>query len=307
LNKRLHPEDLALVREWSASLAECGMAPSSIERLCKRMRGFLGVTHNGLLAATPADLAAFAATKAAHLKGGIPEPLRMGILLRGRSLRETVQALRTFYTWAAERALVDPNRTPVTGLRLPPPAPRRGVLILRDGPAYDRLLHTPSKADDVAIVWCLAHGLRVEDVVRLRVEDVDLDRRELWLSNRVMPLTPRGAEALRPIIELRQHFAAGGLVFATTRGRRLRPEHVHRALRRLAEQAQVRRRTRVTVAGFRQLFLARAMRRGVAADVLPALLGIPLPRPLGPHTTPRQDRVHRELRRVTHRWSRWIG
>jgi hypothetical protein len=39
--------------------------------------------------------------------------------------------------------------------------------------AYYRLLHTPTeRPDDTAIVWLLAHGILLQDIVRLRVDDV---------------------------------------------------------------------------------------------------------------------------------------
>jgi hypothetical protein len=186
---RLEPEDLQLVDEWGRALAHNGTAPSRIGRLTKRVRGFARVTQAGLLDAGREDVAAFAASRAARLRGGHVDPLR--VVLRGRSLRETVAALRVFYGWCADRRLIDVRRAPIAGLRLPPAA-SRPTLSVAQARSYDVALHHPGPPHYRAMVWLLAFGLEPPEIVRLRATDVDLQRRVVSRSQTLSAL-PRPA------------------------------------------------------------------------------------------------------------------
>jgi integrase len=296
---RLEPGDLQLVDEWGRALAHHGTALSRIGRLTKRVRGFAQVTESRLLQATQQDVAAFAASRAAQLPGGHVDPLKL--VLRGRSLRETVAALRAFYGWCADCRLIDLRRAPTTGLRLPPPA-SRPPLSIAQARFYDATLHAPGPPHYRAIVWLLAFGLEPREIVGLHAADVDLERREVLLPGRTMPLTSRAVEALRPWVELRQRFSFGGWLFAGKHGVRASRFCVHDAVRRLAPHRAVR------ACGFRELFIARGFRRGIAADCVPGLLGVQLPRWLRAYIgNPTPERLHAELHRITRRWRRWIG
>jgi integrase len=205
----LASEDLHLVDEWGRALAHNGTAPSSVGRLTKRVRGFAQVTQSGLLQATREDVAAFAVTRAAQLPREHMDPLK--VVLRGRSLRETVAALRAFYGWCGDRGLIDLGRAPIAGLRLPPPASRPPLSIVQ-ARYYDATLHQPGPPHYRTIVWLLAFGLEPLEIVRLQATDVDLERREVRLPRRTMPLTSRAVEVLRPGLELRQRFFLRGMV-----------------------------------------------------------------------------------------------
>jgi integrase len=296
---RLEPEDLQLIDEWATALTANGTAPSRIGRLTKRVRGFAQVTQVGLLEAGREDIAAFAVSRATRLPGEHVDPLK--VVLRGRALRETVVALRAFYGWCADYRLIDLRRAPTTGLRLPPPA-SRPPLSIAQARFYDATLHAPGPPHYRAIVWLLAFGLEPLEIVRLQATDVDLERREVRLPRRTMPLTSRAVEVLRPWVELRQRFYVGGWLFVGKHGRRASRFCVHDAVRRLAPCRTVR------ACGFRELFIARAFRRGIDADCVPGLLGVQLPRRLRPYVgVPTPERLHAELHRITRRWRRWIG
>jgi integrase len=300
----LRPDDRALVDEWAATLTKTGMAPSAVARLAKRVRGFAEVAQHGLLEARKEDIAALAALIAARLHDGHIDPLKA--TLRGRSLRETVKALKGFFAWAAERRLVDPSRTPVAGLRLPMPRPHPGIRRLgRRALPYDRLLHVDGPPHYCAIVWLLAFGLDWKEITGLMPADVDLEARQVRLPTRTMPLTAAAAAALAPWVEDRQRHHATSFLFPGRRGRRATRFLCQDAVRRLAEQAGIRR---VNMTGYRQLFLARCLRRGIAIDCVPDLLGIPLHPRLRPHVSiPTRERLHTELYRLARRWRRWVG
>jgi integrase len=296
---RLESEDLQLVEEWGMALAHNGTAPSRIGRLKKRVRGFAQVAQAGLLEAGREDVAVFAASRAARLPGEHVDPLK--VVLRGRALRETVVALRAFYGWCADYRLIDLRQAPTTGLRLPPPA-SRPPLSIAQARFYDATLHAPGPPHYRAIVWLLAFGLEPLEIVRLRATDVHLERREVRLPCRTMPLTSRAVEALRSWVELRQRFSVGGWLFTGKRGRPATRFCVHDAVRRLAPRPTVR------ACGFRELLIARAFRRCIAPDCVPGLLGVQLPRRLRPYVgVPTPERFHAELHRITRRWRRWIG
>jgi integrase len=261
----IRDDDRELVAQWAASLAAAGMALSRIGRTTKRVRAFAEIAEHGLLPATREDLAAFVASRAAQLPGRHVDPLN--VTLRGRSLRETVQALRAFYQWAASNRLVDLSQAPVTGLRLPRPANREPLGIVQARP-YDGTLQEPGPPHYRAIVWLLAFGLEPCEIVRLRASDVDLERREVRLPLRIMPVTSRAVGELRPWVELRQRFSVGGWLFPGKHGRHASRFCVHDAVRRLARRRSVR------ASGFRDLFVARAFRRCIAADCVPGLLSV---------------------------------
>jgi integrase len=307
---RVRRKDLELVAEWCASLAEVGTTPSAVAKAGKRVRAFAQIAPNGLLEASREDVAAFAASRAARLPGGHADALQA--TLCGRSLRQTVAALRQFYDWAAVRGLVDLRRAPTAGLRLPPP-PRRTPLGIVAARAYDRvLLHASGPPRDVALVWLLAFGLTPQEITALRPADVDLEGREVRLPHRTMPLTPRAVDALRPWVQFRQHLPAGEWLFCGKHGKRASRSAPCNALRLLARQcdsrvAEASLGRAVTAAGLRQLLIARAIRRGIAVDCLPELLGVPLPRKLRRYVGPvSRERLHRELHKISRRWRRWI-
>jgi hypothetical protein len=298
---RLRQEDRKLVAEWCAQLAATGMAPSIVVRVGKRVRGFAEVAQTGLLAATGQDVAAFAVSRARRLHTGYADPLKA--TLRGRSLRETVKALRDFYAWASSCGLVDPRAVPTTGLRLPPPGRHRrshGV----GGRPYDSLLHVTGPVHYRAIVWLLALGVEPREILWLMPTDFDFERREARLAKRTMPLTGPAVAALRPWVE-QQRFHGAQWLFPGRRGGRASRFMLQHAVRRLAARGKIR--GPVSMIGFRALSLERCVRRGIAADCVPDLLGVPLPPQLRSCVAPTRERLHRELFRVTRRWRRWIG
>jgi site-specific recombinase XerC len=284
---RIPPEDLELVAGWCASLAVAGMAPSAVVKAGKRVRAVAQSAQAGLLHATRDDLAAFVASRAARLHAGHVDPLQA--TLRGRSLRETVKALRAFYAWAAEHQLVNPRDVPTGGLRMRYPLPRERIR-LQLGRRYDRLLHVQGPPHYVAICWLLAHGLEWRE--NLKPDDVDLERREIRLARRTMPITASALAVVCAWVGARQRLHAGQWLFGE-QGRRPTRYVFQDCVQRLSKLAGLRRRVRME--GFRHVFLLRCLHRGIAADCVPDLLGVELPPALKLHVTPPSDeRLHHE-------------
>ena len=65
----------------------------------------------------------------------------------------------------------------------------------------------------VTIVWLLANGILLQDIVRLRVDDVDAEHRDVRSLGRNMPVTSKGVAALRPWVEDRNRFRTGDWLF----------------------------------------------------------------------------------------------
>ena len=300
---RLCPEDLQLVAGWAAALVESGIAPSIVARLAKRVRGFAEVAQHGLLAARGQDVAVFAVSRAARVGAGHADSLKL--VLGGRSLRETVKALRGFYAWASSHGLIDPQAMPTNGLRLPPPPRHPPLHTTLQGRRYDNLLHVKGGPPHyAAVVWLLALGLQSREILSLMPADVDLGRRDVRLPARTMPLTRAAVTALRPWVE-RQKLHGAQWLFQGRNGRRASRFMLQHAVRRQAGRGKIH--GLLSMSGFRALFIGRCLRRGIAADCVPALLGVPLPATLRPYVAPTPERLHAELYRLTRRWKCWIG
>jgi site-specific recombinase XerD len=196
-----------------------------------------------------------------------------------------------------------------------PPLRRPG----RVGPTlarwFDRLLLASAIDRDRALVWLLAHGLRVNEVVALRPDDVDLAGGRVRVRGRheptrAVPLSPRGIQRIDP--------------WATERRRGTYPwlfpgpdEDHHAALtlprqivRRLAEHVFPGRpaiQQRINAAGFRDVFLTRAIAHRVSPLFLTETLGLErLSHARAYMQTRDMDHAHRELDRLCGRWRRWI-
>jgi integrase len=141
-------------------------------------------------------------------------------------------------------------------------------------------------------VWLLAFGLTPGEILRLTPSDVDVEAREVRLPARTMPLTAAAVAALRPWVE-RQHFHGAEWLFVGRHGRRASRFVLQHAVNRLAVRGEVC--GRVSMTGFRALFLARCLRRGIAIDCVLDLLGIQVPATLRPYAPHRGASARRAL------------
>ncbi len=299
------PQDADVIAEWAASLTAGGWTRTSAARAGKRVRAFARFTAGGILNATRDELVRFFAARAGTAGQAFDA------FHRGEGWRKSVRAIRQFWTWAARRGLVSADRTPLDGIRHLP-SQRRPPLTLASGRAFDRVLHAPSPPRDAAILWLLAFGITAAEIVRLTPDAVDLERREVHVLGRIIPVTARAAAALSPWTS-RKHLGDHHWLFPSAKpSRPAAPGVVGNVVRRAAWRTfprpqQDHLRARVSVAGFRQLYLVRALRRHVGADCIADLLGIeslPTLRRYAGQVT--RERLHRELGRITRRWKRWV-
>lgn len=137
---------------------------------------------------------------------------------------------------------------------------------------------TRTQRDRVLLMTMLYQGLRVSELCKLRVEDVDFKRKFLWVrqgkgsKDRCLPLVKRFAPILRGWVGGRQE----GWVFPSRKGGRLKPRGVQLLLKRIAEAAGLRNATaprRVSPHKLRHAFATRMLERGAHIEAVRDALG----------------------------------
>jgi integrase len=300
--------DARVIAEWATAMRHGGWTRAGVERGAKTLRRLARFCPEGVLRAGRTEILTFAAAKA----NGLPA----SALMRSASWHRAVRLLDGFYAWAARRFGL-PDGSPMAKLRRLPRAggPSATEATVGAWRRYDRVLNVDGVSPRTrAILFVLAHGLTPAELSQLQLEDVDLVGQALHVGGpraRRIPLSARVIDVLKAWLAVRPS-APWCFPSATAPEQRISRRAVYEAVAHAAvrafprpQQAELRRRIRP--GGFRELFVARLLRRGVAADVLGAVLGerrITLPRRgLVPVTA---ERLIRELTRARRRWRRWI-
>lgn len=196
-------------------------------------------------------------------------------------------SVREFFGHLAGLGLID--RDPSTGIHPPRATDRLGLprpLALRE---VHRLL---ARADrraalalrDGAIVHFLAvAGLRAAELRALDIEHLDHETRDLAVlgrrgrRGRLLPLSTASFQAIEGYLDgARPHLARATdrpsrALFLTTRGQRLRPEHVARVLDRFG--AEIGSKVLLTPAVFRATLAQELHRGGLDLDATRLVLG----------------------------------
>ena len=132
---------------------------------------------------------------------------------------------------------------------------------------------------NVAILNLMARaGLRVSEVVNLRLKDVELNQRKgsvkvkagKGLKERVVPLPLQARRALREYLGVRPE-SAGDLLFVSKTGKKMSARDVQRLVSKAAWLAGIGRK--VTPHTLRHTYATRALRNGVDLATLARLLG----------------------------------
>jgi len=219
-----------------------------------------------------------------------------------------LHAIRSFYRFLYRRGVV--LQDPGAALRLPGQAQRlpREILTVREA---RRLIartdtRTPQGLRDRALLETLyATGIRVSEMAKLRVEEVDLEERVLHVvlgkgrKDRYVPLTSAAAEAIAAyLLEGRPRLLAGRAraeLFVGNEGGRLTGTPVAHILKACAKRAGVGKR--VTCHVFRHSVATHLLRGGADIRHVQELLGH-----ASLATTERYTRVEvQDLRRVIER------
>ncbi len=252
---------------------ERGLSPRTLDaygRDLVRLMNFLegrGVPRPG--EATAADLREFVY----HLKD-------QG--LQATSIRRNLSAIRTYYAFLiAEGAVVtDPTErldAPVIWRRLPDVLSRAEVERLLDAPNLGDRLYWRDRA---LLEFGYASGVRVSELIALRVRDLDLDDGFAIVlgkgsKERLVPVGQSALRALRVYLrELRPSLERGagkGVVFLNNRGTPLSRMGVWKILRGQVERAGITKR--VTPHTLRHTFATHLLEGGADLAAVQEMLG----------------------------------
>lgn len=239
-----------------------------VGRLIEFLRTTRAVQRPG--AATPADLREFAY----HLKDRGLGP---------SSIRRNLSAIRTYYAFLLAEGLVvtDPSEQiepPGAWRRLPDVLSRKEAAGLLDAP--DDLADRFYWRDKALLEFAYASGVRVSELIGLRVRDVALEdgfARVLGKGSKER-LVPVGQSALRA---LRAYFrdqrpalergAGKGAVFLNARGQPLSRMGVWKILRKYVERAGITKR--VTPHTLRHSFATHLLEGGADLVAVQEMLG----------------------------------
>lgn len=144
---------------------------------------------------------------------------------------------------------------------------------------FDRRWWTPDR-DRTACLVMLDGGLRVSEVCALELDHVDLAKRKLTVregkgdADRVVPLTPRLADALGRWLERRaEEVEDCRFVFPSRRGNRLHPNQLRRSLSRAADRAELKEAEKVTPHTLRHTAAVDLLRHTGRLEIVQNFLG----------------------------------
>ncbi len=162
------------------------------------------------------------------------------------SIARKLSVVRRFFEFCVDEGWV--GLSPATGLRSPKLPKRLPAVLtqeqmvgLLEGPAESGPLDVRDRALYELLYSC---GLRCQEVIRLRVHDVDLDRREVRVrgkgsKERIVPVGEQAARAVESYLEVARPALARNAdpayhetLFLSRRGRALSPTDVRRRLDR---------------------------------------------------------------------------
>lgn len=202
--------------------------------------------------------------------------------LQPTSIRRALSAVRTYYAFllAEGLAVADPSERlemPRTWRRLPGVLSREEVVRLLEAPdPTDRLYWR----DRAMLEFAYASGVRVSELIGLKVRDVDFDEGFATVfgkgsKERVVPV---GRSALRAMLiylrDVRPRLERGsgeGIVFLNDRGRPLTRMGVWKILRKHVERAGIRKR--VTPHTLRHSFATHLLEGGADLAAVQEMLG----------------------------------
>jgi integrase/recombinase XerD len=202
--------------------------------------------------------------------------------LAATSIRRNISAIRTYYGFLLGEGLVEADPTervdlPKTWRRLPDALGRSDI---------DRLLEAPDVADrlywrDRALLeFAYAAGVRVGELITLRIRDVDLDDglASVFGKGSRERIVPVGGVAIRTLTvylrETRPALDRGrgeGVVFLNARGRPLSRMGVWKILRKHVDRAGITKR--VTPHTLRHSFATHLLEGGADLAAVQEMLG----------------------------------
>jgi site-specific recombinase XerD len=194
--------------------------------------------------------------------------------LTGTTRARKLSSLRTFFNFAEEEGLLVNN--PTTGVKTPAQEKTQAQVLLK--PEYRALLHAAgSNVRNTAIIQTMLQtGIRVSELCHLRLSDVDLEGKRLWVrqgkgrKDREIPLETNAVEALTIYLAVRPE-AETDKVFLSKSNRPLDERSVRYLVKSLAKKAGIKRP--VSPHTLRHTFSAHKANKGWSVIQLQYMLG----------------------------------
>ena len=89
--------------------------------------------------------------------------------LAASSQNRYLAAIKSFFAWALDTGMIDKN--PAAGLKLPKAVSNRAPVFLTLAETV-KLISTATLPRDIALLWCLAYGLRIAEAQELQINDI---------------------------------------------------------------------------------------------------------------------------------------
>ncbi|MFH2000310.1 MAG: tyrosine-type recombinase/integrase [Planctomycetota bacterium] len=198
------------------------------------------VGHSGDVSEiTHEDVARFLASPCARIR---PD----GRIKKAVSMNAMRTSLRGFFTYLHEAGFISDNPCRVLQRALCSPPPPKTMS--RD--EIDRLMETLTLAtgfhaerDHLLFHLLLASGLRLGSALAINIEDIDLDRGEVWLTSMKGDRQDRVFLNAAIVDHLRKFIAerTRGVLFTDMQGRRLSHRHAHRRFTTWLQRAGIAR------------------------------------------------------------------
>ena len=162
--------------------------------------------------------------------------------LAGSSQKRYLAAIKSFFEWALEAGIIDKN--PAALLKLPKSVSNKAPVFMTLDETR-KLLNTAKLPRDVALLWCLAYGLRIAEATALEIGDVaapngsgmgSLMVRGKGNKARTLPINPQAYGAISSYIDGR----TDGAVFHVLDGSRpIGRRAIQKRFKKLAREAGI--------------------------------------------------------------------
>jgi len=216
--------------------------------------------------------------------GHLPEPaaitrelvMQYAVTLSGRAAATVcrkITVLSVFFGLLMDLGELDTN--PARRIPLPKPAGRIPNAISEEE-AQTLIAAAESPFERAMLLLMLTAGLRRSEVGAIRLEDANLENQALLVrgkgaKQRMVPLMPQTAQAIRDYVAVRPVADGQPYLFLSPQGQRLANDFLNRTLRRILARAGLAKR--ITPHMLRHTFATHLVRNGVDVRTIQELLG----------------------------------
>lgn len=230
-----------VVNQFLEKKEAIGRKPRTLNAYSRTLREFF---HDVFPAVTPEEVTVD------HIDEYVAELAGRGCAQNTK--RRYLESLSAFYSWAMVRPKYDITANPARVVLEEIPKKRRERPACATWANGKKIVHhIPDPRDKVAAVVMAKTGARINEVLNLTADDVDLDRGTLTFRDRKSGKTTRNPIDVETIeaLERMEYFCEphpDGWLFTSARGARVNRERIRRAVKRAAVRAGVVESVNVT-------------------------------------------------------------